>query len=251
MVSGSIEDIVRYIDQNRSPILLVRSGVKTWHWVVAIGYYDDGARIRLSDPAGRQWTINRGTLDSAWTFSSDLDGNATGGRRCDPCAGSGKLASARVTCTNCAGTGKMVSALRVKSCGKCGGSGKIDVSGGKCLVCSGSGKSPDMFRKAVESARVSGHTMVVPDREQQKIVKVKYTIRNDAGKQVRFEMKPSGKKYELEAGKTFSGTSNEVNGKAPTITLTDFAKTFKVTDGSHKFWWIKDENRVGFDRNVK
>ena len=250
VVRGSVNDVKRYIDQGRPPILLVRSSVKTWHWVTAIAYYDDGARIKLSDPSGQQWVINNGALNGAWTFSTDMSGNATGGRRCDPCGGSGKLASARVTCANCAGTGKMVSNFQVKKCGKCGGAGKINVSGGKCLVCSGSGKSPDFYRKVVESANVSGHTLVVPDRGRRIVEKVEYTIRNDSGRTVRFQMQPSGKSYALEAGRTFSGTSHEVNGKPPTITISDTGKTYKLTAGKHKFWWMRGEQRIGFDRNI-
>ncbi len=81
-LKGSIKDIENYIDQKRPPILLVRSGVKTWHWVVAMAYGDAG--IKLSDPSGQQWNISRSTLDAAWTFSADLSGNKTGGRRCAP-----------------------------------------------------------------------------------------------------------------------------------------------------------------------
>lgn len=260
VVGANNDDIVRYIDQGRPPILLVRSGVKTWHWLVVIGYYDDGARFKLSDPAGHQWTINQGTLDAAWTFSADLEGNATGGRRCAPCGGSGKLASARVPCTNCAGSGKMISGLQVKKCGKCDGAGKINVSGGKCLVCSGTGNSPDSYRKVVETARVTGHTLVVPDRGRSgsggsgggsKVAKIEYSIKNESGRVVRFTMQPSGKSYSLEAGKTFSGTSNQVDGKAPSITLSDSRRTISLTNGNHKFWWKKDEARVAFDLNYE
>jgi hypothetical protein len=250
VVSGSIDSIMQYIDQKRPPILLVRSGVKTWHWLVAIGYSEGGAKIKLSDPSGRQWTINRGTLDAAWIFSADLEGSPTGGRRCDPCAGSGKLVSARIPCTNCAGTGKMISGFRVKKCGKCDGDGKINASGGNCLVCSGSGKSPDLYRKVVETAGVSGHTLVVPDRGYVQVVDIKYTIKNESGKVVRFEMYPSGKNYTLDIGKTFTGTSHQVDDKPPTMKLLDSGKVFKITAGNHKFWWMNDERRIGFDRST-
>ena len=75
---------------------------------------------------------------------------------------------------------------------------------------------------------------------------IKYTIKNDSGRLVRFQMQPSGKSYALESGRTFSGTSFEVNGKAPTIKLTDSGRTYKLTSGSHKFWWMSNERRVGF-----
>ncbi|QEL16312.1 hypothetical protein [Limnoglobus roseus] len=79
---------------------------------------------------------------------------------------------------------------------------------------------------------------------------VRYTIRNDAGRAVRFDMQPSGKSYTLDAGRTFTGTSYEVNGKLPTITLGDSGRTYKLTAGNHKFWWMSGEKRVGFDRST-
>lgn len=82
------------------------------------------------------------------------------------------------------------------------------------------------------------------------IVPIKYTIKNASGRGVRFKMEPSGKSYVLDAGKTFSGTSHEVNGKAPTITITNSGRTYKLTAGDHKFWWMSSENRVGFDRST-
>lgn len=82
------------------------------------------------------------------------------------------------------------------------------------------------------------------------VVKVKYTIKNESDKTVRFSMKPSGKSYTLAAGKLFTGTSNEVNGKAPSMTLADSNKTYKLTAGNHRFWWMAKEKRVGFDRST-
>ena len=99
IAQGTIEDVVRHLDEGRPPILLVRSGPSTWHWLVAIGYLDGGARLRLSDPAGRQWTISRRQLDSAWDFSTDLAGGATWKRRCARCNGAGD-------CSACDGSGQ-------------------------------------------------------------------------------------------------------------------------------------------------
>lgn len=80
--------------------------------------------------------------------------------------------------------------------------------------------------------------------------KIRYTIKNNSGQVVRFQMQPSGKSYTLEAGKTFTGMSYEVNGKAPTITLSDSSRTYKLTAGNHKFWWMSGEKRIGFDRGT-
>ncbi len=83
-----------------------------------------------------------------------------------------------------------------------------------------------------------------------RVVKVDYKIKNESGRAVRFEMQPSGRGYTLDAGKTFTGTSSEVNGKAPSIKLLDSGRTFKLTAGTHKFWWMTNEKRIGFDRST-
>jgi hypothetical protein len=64
-------------------------------------------------------------------------------------------------------------------------------------------------------------------------------------------MQPSGKSYTLRAGKTFSGTSRQIDGKAPTITLADSGKTTALRSGKHKFWWKRDESRVALDLNYE
>lgn len=85
-------------------------------------------------------------------------------------------------------------------------------------------------------------------KDKDEVVAVRYTIENTSGRDIRFEMQPSGKNYKLEAGKTFKGTSYEINGKAPTMKVTDTNRTYKLTAGDHKFFWMKKEDRVGFDR---
>lgn len=82
------------------------------------------------------------------------------------------------------------------------------------------------------------------------VVKIKYTIKNDSGRVVRFQMKPSGKSYALDPGRVFSGTSHEIGGRAPTVTLSDSDRTFRLTAGNHKFWWMNSERRIGFDRST-
>jgi hypothetical protein len=82
------------------------------------------------------------------------------------------------------------------------------------------------------------------------IEKVEYTIRNDSGRVVRFSMQPSGRSYALDPSNTFRGVSNKVNGKSPTVTLTDTGRTYRLDAGNHKFWWMKSEGRIGFDRNI-
>jgi hypothetical protein len=87
--------------------------------------------------------------------------------------------------------------------------------------------------------------------QKEEIVKIKYSIWNDTGRTVRFLMQPSGKSYFLEAGKTFSGTSSQIDGKDPTITLSDSGRTIDIVSGKHKFWWKRDASRVALDLNYE
>lgn len=232
---GTIDDVKKLIDAQKPPILLVRSGSEFWHYVIAIGHrYNNREKrheIKLADPAGnRPYWIEESKLDAAWTFSHDLNGNALQGRNCRHCGGSGSLG--------------------------------VGILKTKCLLCDGDGRETDFFRKVVESAGASGHTMVwvkhtnsgtsgSQNTGSSSIVKIEYTIWNDTGRTVKFSMQPSGRSYSLEAGKTFSGTSHQVNGKAPTITLSDSNKKFALENGKHKFWWKSDESRVALDLNYK
>jgi hypothetical protein len=158
---ASLADVHRYIDQGRPPILLVRSGVKTWHYVVAIGYSRGEQKTILASPGqpGWEWKPANGTLDAAWTFSHDMDGHDCKGRKCRICGGKGKLIN--VKCLLCGGSGK----IEAKLFGKVIGSTNCTCNGGrmtkKCNVCGGDGQETDFFRKGVEMF-VSGHTLIVP-----------------------------------------------------------------------------------------
>lgn len=92
-------------------------------------------------------------------------------------------------------------------------------------------------------------TVAVKSLLPNKVEKVEYTLKNDSGRTVRFQMQPSGKRYTLEAGKTFRGTSHEVNDKAPTVTIEETGRTYKLTPGDHRLFWSKSRNRVAFDRD--
>ena len=68
-----VDRIKYFISQHRPPILLVRSGLKTWHYVVAIGY--DQQDFILADPAnGNLRKISLKVLQNAWLFNGDLRG---------------------------------------------------------------------------------------------------------------------------------------------------------------------------------
>ncbi|MFC1836497.1 C39 family peptidase, partial [Thermodesulfobacteriota bacterium] len=100
---ANLNDVLQYVSERRPPILLVRSGKKTWHYVVAIGFNKGTNEIVLADPSGSERSISGSILDGSWQFSNTLSGSAT------------------------------------------------------------SGRSAKVYRKVVESAGVSGHTLIVPD----------------------------------------------------------------------------------------
>lgn len=69
----SVDKIKYFVSQNRPPILLVRSGLKTWHYVVVVGY--DQQDFLLADPAiGNIRKISLKDLEDAWSFKGDLRG---------------------------------------------------------------------------------------------------------------------------------------------------------------------------------
>ena len=252
---GSLDELRKLIDQDRPPIVLVRSGVKTWHYVVVAGY-QDGDRFSLADPGstdGKLSPISGTVLDGAWTFSQDLEGKAIVGRKCRVCGGEGKVAKGWTKCATCFGKGNVFG----KKCKFCGGDGKWESGGAHCVACNGDGKEPDWFRKAVETAGVSGHTLIVPDRSRRASTKpvepkpagelISYTLRNDSGRTVHAVMQPSGKSYTFPPGFSGDYKSRREGGKAPTITIKETGRTYSLRSGTHRFWWMADKKAIGLD----
>ncbi|MFO1062509.1 MAG: hypothetical protein U0892_01375 [Pirellulales bacterium] len=89
-----------------------------------------------------------------------------------------------------------------------------------------------MYRKVVEFAGVSGHTMVVPNHGNS--VRSEYTIWNDSGRTVEFTMQPSGKSYKLSAGATFEGHSIELHHEMPSMTVKSTQRKYDLEKGHHK-----------------
>ena len=106
------------------------------------------------------------TLDAAWTFSHDLNGKKIEPPKCRICGGSGKIAKGWTSCPVCGGSGT----IKIKKgfvdiktkCTACSGRGKWESGGAKCVACDGDGRETDWHRKAVETAKVTGHTFIVP-----------------------------------------------------------------------------------------
>ena len=72
--TGTLDQLKYYVSQNRLPIVLLRSGEKIWHYVVAIGYNDK--EIFLADPAwGEVRKIKNESFLKSWGFAGDMRGN--------------------------------------------------------------------------------------------------------------------------------------------------------------------------------
>lgn len=229
--------LVNVLDAGKPAIVLVRSGATTWHWFVAYGHQNRGEEFFISDPAGRRYTMTYNQLAGAMEFSHDLDGRPAADRPCSACNGSGKMT--RLSTGEAGGElGKILDGGGVNGV-------KIEV---KCVICNGSKKSPDMYRKAVESAGVSGFTMVVPDRPPSRQAKpaavgtpgmVVVTFTNDAPYGVDFFLNGSGslsKPLRLERGSTQAFNLKLAEGVDPYIRV-------RQPDGSFRNFQIPPRDR--------
>lgn len=64
----TLDDLRRYIDENRPPILLLRLSNAGYHWVVAVGYDTRWNEFLIADPNGyfKWWTAE--ALNDRWTL---------------------------------------------------------------------------------------------------------------------------------------------------------------------------------------
>ena len=74
LVCCDVEMLKRYVSLDRPCVVLLRSGQKTWHYVVVIGY--DEGHVFIADPGdGARETLSLDTFRRAWGFTGDMDGN--------------------------------------------------------------------------------------------------------------------------------------------------------------------------------
>jgi hypothetical protein len=75
---ATLADVRAAIDRNRPPLLLIRSGCETWHYVVAVGYRAVGpnvVQVTIADPgSGRLEDIEAERLLAAWNFDDTYTG---------------------------------------------------------------------------------------------------------------------------------------------------------------------------------
>jgi len=128
--SGDIAWIKYYIGKNKPVIVLVRSGKKVWHYMVAIGYTEN--EIIFANPAtGKEKTLTLDHFLGSWSFRTDLSGKFLG-HQCFFCKGRGIF---------------FIAGKPLMLCDVCGGKGEVDH-----LVS---------FMKTCE---VYPYTMIVPNR---------------------------------------------------------------------------------------
>ncbi len=132
MSHGTIDDLKFFVSQKRPPIVLLRSGKNTWHYVVVIGYSKN--QFFIADPGtGFREIIQIEDFKGAWNFQTDMDGKSIVGK-CSMCGGTGHIGYFSL--------------------------GPLTI----CDSCGGSGKSPDYFGFAVKSAEIKTGTMIVPNK---------------------------------------------------------------------------------------
>jgi hypothetical protein len=128
---GSLDRLKHYVNQNKPPIVLVRSSYWTWHYVVVIGY--DEENIIVADPGGgERLVMPTAHFVGAWSFATDMRGVYMAG-----------------TCGTCGGDGNWLPFM----------AGPI----GKCEVCQGTGTKDDLLVLALRIAEIHPNTMIVPN----------------------------------------------------------------------------------------
>ncbi len=129
---GNLEKLKYYINQRRPPMVLVRSGYWTWHWIVVIGY--DEQNIIVADPgSGIRRVMPSAAFVGAWTFNTDMRGDRMAGA-CQACGGDGQWLPFEAGPLN------------------------------RCELCQGTGFKDDLLILALRLAEVHARTMIVPDR---------------------------------------------------------------------------------------
>lgn len=77
-MEGTLDRLKYFVNHRRPPVVLVRSGKMTWHYIVVIGYTSD--LIIIADPAdGARHEIPVKDFLGAWDFFSDLWGESQQG----------------------------------------------------------------------------------------------------------------------------------------------------------------------------
>jgi hypothetical protein len=129
---GSLDALQHAVSCDRPCVALLRSGPRTWHYVVVTGYTP--ATIVTADPGdGQRHELPVADFLGAWRFTTDMGG-----------------VPQTVPCRACGGTGAWLG---------------LDIGPlAKCEVCAGSGRTPDYLAAALRLAEVCPETYIAPAR---------------------------------------------------------------------------------------
>lgn len=180
--TGTPQDLRASVNEGKPAILLVRSALDLWHYIVVTGYRTSPAQFRIHDTNRDVYWMDEADLVAIWRFSHRI-GNRIGDRmttefvedlQCISCQGRGENPATVIDleCAVCGGSGKVAIVIDTfwgrryrhgwGTCGACKGCGRWRTGGHSvtCHVCSGSGHG-DPARKIVESFE-AGSTFLVP-----------------------------------------------------------------------------------------
>lgn len=129
---AALDRLEHLVSRGRPPIVLLRSGPTTWHYVVVVGF--SPGWVVVVDPAiGGRHRLTANEFVGAWGFVTDMNGVPV----VDPCP-------------VCGGTGRWAP-LRF---------GPLSI----CEACGGTGSQPDYLGGLVRAADVEPYTLIVPAR---------------------------------------------------------------------------------------
>lgn len=73
MMEGDENKLRHFVSEGRPTIVLVRSGEYTWHYVVVIGYDENG--FTVADPGwGQAYYMKMDAFHGSWSFKTDMAG---------------------------------------------------------------------------------------------------------------------------------------------------------------------------------
>lgn len=125
----NVEEIKWNVSHGRPVLVVMRSGIRMWHWEVVIGYTDN--EFILADPSGgERWIITSDIFEKSWSFLTDLNG-----------------VDCSLPCYICRGKGYIFFALNPLF---------------KCDLCNGIGSIPDWYEILTQWGELRGHMAVVP-----------------------------------------------------------------------------------------
>lgn len=131
---GSLKRLKHEVSKDKPVVVLLRSGMYLWHYVVVIGYAE--AYVTIADPAyGTKRILPMDYFLGAWSFEKDMHGYSMVGQ-CPLCGGDGRWIDFDI--------------------------GPLNI----CELCSGSGKRTDYILALLWNVDARPYTMIIPDKSK-------------------------------------------------------------------------------------